>query len=132
MRRLTGTVWSEELEAADAEVVAAYRDGETAGLPAVLRRGGAWYVSTLPDPDGLRGLLVRAAAGAGVRPVLEGLPAGVEAVRRGRLLFVLNHGREPVEVPVPGVFRDLLSGADVAGALRLERYGVAALRVAGA
>ncbi|WOI60754.1 beta-galactosidase [Streptomyces fradiae] len=128
----TGTVWSEELEAADAEVVAAYRSGETAGLPAVLRRGGAWYVSTLPDPDGLRGLLVRAAAGAGVRPVLEGLPAGVEAVRRGRLLFVLNHGREPVEVPVPGAFRDLLSGADVAGALRLERYGVAALREAGA
>ncbi|GGP94983.1 beta-galactosidase [Streptomyces roseolilacinus] len=123
-----GTLWSEELEVADAEVVSAYRGGELAGLPAVLRRGRAWYVSTLPEPAGLRGLLGRAAAGAGVRPVLEGLPAGVEAVRRGGLLFVLNHGRAPVGVAVPGAYRDVLSGAAVAGSLALERYGVAVLR----
>ncbi|MFI6412327.1 beta-galactosidase [Streptomyces sp. NPDC050585] len=129
----TGTLWSEELEAGDARVVAAYRDGDLAGLPAVLRRGRAWYVSTLPDPEGLRALLGRAAAEAGARPVLDGLPAGVEAVRRGGLLFVLNHGREPVEVAVPGAYRDVLAQAPVVdGVLALERYGVAVLREAGA
>ncbi|MFJ8649535.1 beta-galactosidase [Streptomyces sp. NPDC093546] len=130
-----GTLWSEELEPepdAAAEVVAAYRGGELDGLPAVLRRATAWYVSTLPAPPALRDLLAAVAAGAGVRPVLEGLPAGVEAVRRGGLLFVLNHGRAPVTVAVPGTYREVLTGAVVSGALELERYGVAVLREAGA
>jgi beta-galactosidase len=123
------TLWSEEIEAADdvTETVR-YRGGELDGLPAVLRRGRAWYVSTLPEPDALRGLLTRAAAEAGVRPVLDGLPATVEAVRRGELLFVLNHGREPVTVPVPGRHHDLLTGATVTDEVRLDRYGVAVLR----
>ncbi|WP_175408859.1 beta-galactosidase [Streptomyces sp. TRM64462] len=130
-----GTLWSEELEAeGGTEVVAAYRGGELAGLPAVLRRGRAWYVSTLPEPGALRELLGRAAAGAGVRPVVAGLPDLVEAVRRGELLFVLNHGRVPVTVELPdaaGPYRDVLTGAEVAGALELERFGVAVLREAG-
>ncbi|WP_236243750.1 beta-galactosidase [Streptomyces sp. CC228A] len=130
-----GTLWSEELEAAgDAEVAAAYRGGELDGLPAVLRRGRAWYVSTLPEPAALRALLARAAGEAGVRPVLEGLPELVEAVRRGGLLFVLNHGRKPVRVPLPaaggGVYRDVLTGAAVAGSVELERYGAVVLREA--
>ncbi|MER5180147.1 beta-galactosidase [Streptomyces sp. NPDC002896] len=123
-----GTLWSEELEAADADAVTPYKGGELDGLPAVLRKGRAWYVSTLPEPDALRDLLARVAAEAGARPVLEGLPAGVEAVRRGELLFVLNHRREPVTVEVPaGTHRDLLTGEAVEGSLELERYGVAVL-----
>ncbi|MBA2944848.1 beta-galactosidase [Streptomyces himalayensis] len=123
-----GTLWSEELEAGDADAVTPYKGGELDGLPAVLRKGRAWYVSTLPEPEALRDLLARVAAEAGVRPVLEGLPAGVEAVRRGELLFVLNHGREPVTVEVPaGTHRDLLTGEAAEGSLELERYGVAVL-----
>ncbi|MEU5167011.1 MULTISPECIES: beta-galactosidase [Streptomyces] len=128
-----GTLWSEELEPdRSAETVAVYRDGELDGLPAVLRKGTAWYVSTLPEPEALRGLLGRAAAGAGVRPVLEGLPAGVEAVRRGGLLFLLNHGRSPAGVKLPGRYADLLTGAVTDGSVELERYGVAVLRDASA
>ncbi|MER7108539.1 beta-galactosidase [Streptomyces sp. NPDC000229] len=126
-----GTLWSEELTADGGEVVAAYRGGELDGLPAVLRRGRAWYVSTLPVPWALRDLLARVAGEAGVRPVLDGLPAGVEAVRRAGLLFVLNHGREPVTVRVPGAYREVLTGTAVSGSLVLERYGVAVLRESG-
>jgi beta-galactosidase len=107
---------------------AAYKGGELDGLPAVLRKGRAWYVSTLPEPLALRDLLAGVASGAGVRPVLDGLPAQVEAVRRGELLFVLNHGREMVTVEVPGTHhRDLITGQQVAGSVELERYGVAVL-----
>jgi beta-galactosidase len=60
--------------------------------------------------------------------VLEGLPAGVEAVRRGELLFLLNHGREPVTDEVPGSHHDLLGGGTVSGSVTLGRYGVAVLR----
>ncbi|RPK84226.1 Beta-galactosidase bgaB [Streptomyces sp. ADI97-07] len=124
-----GGLWSEELEPdGSAETVSAYRGGELDGLPAVLRKGTAWYVSTLPEPEALRGLLGRAAEGAGARPVLEGLPEEVEAVRRGGLLFLLNHSRSTVAVKLPGRRLDLLTGVEADGGLELGRYGVAVLR----
>ncbi|MCQ4211170.1 beta-galactosidase [Streptomyces longispororuber] len=125
----TGTLWSEELTAAeDAEVTAVYRGGELDGLPAALRRGRAHYLSTLPEPPALRSLLAGAAAEAGVRPPLSGLPAGVEAVRRGELLFLLHHGTGEVTVDLPaGAFRDLLTGEPRSGPLALGRFGVAVL-----
>ncbi|MGC9542520.1 beta-galactosidase [Streptomyces sp. UG1] len=126
-----GTLWSEEIEAADdVDAFTPYKGGELDGLPAVLRKGRAWYVSTLPEPHALRTLLADIAAEAGVRPTLAGLPAGVEAVRRGGLLFLLNHGRDGVTVPVPGRHRDLLTGATVTDGVELERYGVAVLEAA--
>ncbi|MFF1911576.1 beta-galactosidase [Streptomyces sp. NPDC058239] len=122
-------LWSEELEPErGTQVVSAYRDGELAGLPAVLRKGRAWYVSTLPEPEALRTLLGRVAEEAGARPVLAGLPADVEAVRRGELLFLLHHGRSTVTVSVPGEQVDLLTGRVVAGSVALGRYGAAVLR----
>ncbi|WUT00387.1 beta-galactosidase [Streptomyces sp. NBC_00708] len=124
-----GTLWSEELEAADdAEVLVAYRDGELAGLPAVLRRGRAVYVSTLPEPRALRALLAEVVREAGAEPVLPGLPEGVEAVRRGELLFLLHHRQEMVTVAVPGAYEDLLTGRSVTDRIALGRYGVAVLR----
>lgn len=124
-----GTLWSEEIDKTeDATTEASYKGGELDGLPAVLRRGRAWYLSTLPEPGALRELLAGIATGAGVRPVLDGLPDQVEAVRRDDLLFLLNHGREPVTVPVPGTHHDLLTGTVVTDQLALERYGVAVLR----
>jgi beta-galactosidase len=122
------TLWSEELEAdGTADETVPYKGGELDGLPAVLRRARAWYVSTLPEPGALRDLLARIAAGAGVRPVLDGLPEQVEAVRRGELLFLLNHGREPVTVDVQGTHRDLLTDTTVTDRITLDRYGVAVL-----
>ncbi|WP_369780391.1 Beta-galactosidase C-terminal domain [Streptomyces sp. R33] len=125
-----GMLWSEELEAdGTAEETVRYKGGQLDGLPAVLRKGRAWYVSTLPEPEALRGALARSASAASVRPVLDGLPEQVEAVRRGGVLFVLNHGLEPVTVDVPGTHRDLLTGAAVTDRVTVGRYAaVAALR----
>ncbi|WP_326740126.1 beta-galactosidase [Streptomyces sp. NBC_01022] len=126
-----GTLWSEELEATQGtEVVAAYREGELAGLPAVLRRDRAHYLSTLPEPQALRALLGDMVRAAGVEPVLAGLPEGVEAVRRGELLFLLHHGRDSVTVAVPGAHEELLTGRTVEDRVELGRYGVAVLRSA--
>ncbi|MFE3828979.1 beta-galactosidase [Streptomyces sp. NPDC059092] len=121
-------LWSEELELSTGEAVASYRGGELAGLPAVVRRGRAWYVSTLPEPAALRALLARVAEGAGLSPTLAGLPEDVEAVRRGELLFLLNHGGKSVTVPVDGRHHEVLGDRPVDGAVELERFGVAALR----
>ena len=122
------TLWSEELEVSTGETVDTYGSGELAGFPAIVRNGRAWYVSTLPEPSALRALLARVADEAGARPVLDGLPEGVEAVRRGELLFLLNHGAKSVTVPVPGRHQDLLAKRCVDGSVELDRHGVALLR----
>ncbi|MGI5238382.1 beta-galactosidase [Dactylosporangium sp. CA-139066] len=91
----TASMWGEWAEASGADVVAAYRGGPLDGRPAILRHryggGTAWYVTTLPEPDALARLLARVCADAGVEPVVAGLPPGVEAVRRGDRVFLLDH-----------------------------------------
>lgn len=92
-------VWSERLVPdPDTEVLGRYAVGRLAGEPAVTRYGRVFYASAPLPPAGTRALLDRAAGTAGVRPVLAGLPAGVEAVRRGTSLFMINHTDRPVDV----------------------------------
>jgi beta-galactosidase len=126
----TATVWTEDLRLEGGEALVRYVDGPVPGRPAVTRNGNATYVATRLDDEATGRLLAGVCEEAGVRPALEGLPAGVEAVRRRGehdYLFLLNHGSEPVTVPVSGV--DLLSGRD--GAVELEPFGVAVVRHAG-
>jgi beta-galactosidase len=95
-------VWSERLVPDQgAEVLGRYAGGDLDGAPAVTRHGRVFYASAPLPPAAARALLARAAAAAGVEPVLAGVPAGVEAVRRGDVLTVINHTDDPVDVPVP-------------------------------
>ncbi|UNO41576.1 beta-galactosidase [Streptomyces sp. MST-110588] len=111
-------LWSEVIVAEGAEVLARFADGALAGGPAVTRhgygRGTAWYVGTRLEPAALRALLDEVRAAAGVRPVLAGLPAGVQATVRegagGRFLFLLNHETAAVEVALPQPMVSLLDG----------------------
>lgn len=108
-----GRTWSEHAHATAAEVVATYVDGPLAGSPAITRHshgaGTAWYVGTsLVDPGPL---VERLLAETGVTPVLPGLPPGVEAVRRGDHVFVINHTDDDVALPLSGA--DLLTRTDV-------------------
>jgi len=94
-------VWSERLRPdPDTEVLGRYTGGYLDGEPAVTRHGRVFYCSAPLPPAGARALLATAAAAAGVSPALPGRPDGVEAVRRGRLVFVINHTDEPVDVAV--------------------------------
>jgi beta-galactosidase len=83
-------------------VVAAIEGGVLDGHPALTANrygdGIAWYVATLPEEAALGRLLRSVAAESGVTPVLPGLPEGVEAVRRGDRIFVLDHRTREVEV----------------------------------
>jgi beta-galactosidase len=101
--------WSELITPLGAEVVAAFEGGG----PAVLRHGFglgvAWYVGTAPEPEAMRRILGRAWTEAGVSAVAV-VPDGVEAVRRGGLLFLLNHGIEAVDVSVRSGCMELITG----------------------
>jgi beta-galactosidase len=105
-------LWTELVRAPDAEVLARFADGPRPDGPALTRRadgaGAAWYVATRLDDDGTAALADRITREAGV--TREPVPApGVELVRRGRYLFVLNPTDAPVVVPTEGV--DLLAGS---------------------
>ncbi len=128
LRRLRRTLWLEEIEPdGTATETVRYRAASwTDSRPSCARAApGTFRPSRSWTRCAQR--LARIAADAGARPVLDGLPARVEAVRRGDLLFLLHHGRDPVTVDVPGTHRDLLTDATVTDRVTLGRYGVAVL-----
>ncbi|WP_229073083.1 beta-galactosidase [Actinoplanes sp. DH11] len=127
--------WAERVETAGAETVVRYGSGILAGAPAITRNrhgaGSAWYVSTALTGDALRDLLTRVAAEAGVAPVLDGRPDGVEAVRRGPLLFLFNHGPAAVVVPLPGTASDAVTGRELDRSVTVRDGGAVVVRLPG-
>jgi beta-galactosidase len=94
--------WAEWLTVGTGTALAEIASGPLAGVPAIVRNthgtGTAWYVATLPEDRVLARLLGLACEQAGVEPVLPGLPDGVEAVRRGDFVFVLDHHQGTVDI----------------------------------
>ena len=111
-----GSVWSENLTATDAEVLARATNGPAAGAPVLTRRdvpggGAAWYVATRLAPDDLDRWWTSVLRAAMVQPVVEA-PAGVEVVVRNGdgadYTFVINHTAQEARLPLHGT--DLLTG----------------------
>ncbi|MFJ9344941.1 beta-galactosidase [Streptomyces sp. NPDC101237] len=131
----TGSLWSERVRPAGAEVVTSFADGPLAGVPAVTRHahgaGSAWYLATLPDPETLAGLLGRIREEAGVAAGRTA-PEGVEVVvRRGAdadYVFVIDHAGAGAEVPVAAGSVELLSGKAVDGAVVVAPGEIAVVR----
>lgn len=98
----TANSWAEWVTADGAAPLAEIALGPLTGIPAILFHaygaGTTWYVATLPEERVLARLLDLACTEAGVLPTLRGLPTGVEAVRRGDVVFVLDHVRSTVEI----------------------------------
>ncbi|WP_062377476.1 beta-galactosidase [Demequina pelophila] len=127
---ITASVLAERLRADDATVLARFSSGDLTGMPALTRRaegeGTAWYLGAVVDDAALDTVLAEALAAADVTGPVADLPAGVEAVRRGDVLFLLNHGA-PATVTLDQGGRDLLTGADLGPVLSLDSGDVVAL-----
>ncbi len=127
----TAHTWSELLRADDADVLAHYAGAGLADRPALTRRthtdgGSAWYLSTVPPADALHRIVLAAAEAAGLRPALD-CPPQVEAIRRGDVLFLLNHGGQSRTVHLPYPATDLIGGTRTTGDLVLPAESAAAL-----
>jgi beta-galactosidase len=131
----TASLWTEVVVAAGAQVVAELADGDLRGAPAVTRHrhgsGVATYVATRPDPTAMAVLLAGARADAGVGPAPLQAPAGVEVVRRGDAIFLLNHTEEAVTVPLRRGAESLLDGRRHDGEVELPAGGAEVLAAAG-
>ncbi|WP_255951799.1 beta-galactosidase [Streptomyces odontomachi] len=124
-----------------AEPVGTYQADFYAGTPAVTRNafgaGHGWYVATDLDQVGVDWVVRRVLAEAGVAGRHADAPLLETAVRVApdgtRLLFLLNHGVERIEVVAESAGTDLLGGGRVERGQRvgLEPYGVRVLRTDG-
>jgi len=119
-----GVLWAEYVRVGDATVEATFDGGALDGMPAVTVNhpgsGSARYVATQLSPGALAHFANTILDRSDVPrfPELE----GVEFVRRGDHLVVINHGPSPVTLEMPGT--DRLTGLPSDG-LVLESQGVA-------
>ncbi|MET0589655.1 MAG: beta-galactosidase [Naasia sp.] len=101
-----GQGWQEFVLVDSAEVVARFGDGLATGHPALTRRdhgdGVGWYLATRPDAELAARLVSRVLEETGVEALIETPTPGVEAVERGAIRFVINHGDIPRTVLVAG------------------------------
>jgi beta-galactosidase len=121
-----------------AEVVGTYQADFYAGTPAVTRNafgaGHGWYVAAGLEQAGVSAVVRQVLAGHDIElrfPDVPDLESTVRVAPDGtRLLFLLNHRAEPVEVEARTGGVDLLSGDryERGGPITLEPYGVLVLR----
>ena len=128
-----GELWTEDLEAVDAEVIARYSEGDLAGVAALTSRrvgaGTATYLATRPDERGLFEIvdaLIERAALAPVTPIETGLEVTRRVGDAGSFLFAINHDLdEPRSLDAHGT--DLVSGREVDGRFTLPPGAVAVI-----
>lgn len=121
-----------------AEVVGTYQTDFYAGTPAVTRNpfgaGAGWYVAAGLDQAGVSWVMRQVLDShdlVGPYPDVPDLETAVRVTPAGtRLLFLLNHRAEPVEVTARGGGVDLLTGnrVDPGRPIRLDPRGVMVLR----
>jgi len=136
----TARIWTEWLDAVDADVMATYASGVLAGRPAVTRRrsgaGTASYVSAVLDTEGLAEVFATVLDAAdlphrtagGDRQGVRNLEVVTRTDGTSDFTFLLNHGRTELSVEAPPTSHDLLTGVDVHDSVTLAPFGVAVLR----
>jgi beta-galactosidase len=128
-------LWADLIYLQDAVPLASYTEDFYAGTPAVTRNvfdeGAAYYLGTRPEQRYTKSLLQRVCQEAGVKPTAD-VPPGVDAVRRktedASFLFLLNHNQEAVEIQLPSLGRDLLTGTKHDSKLILDPLEVTILQ----
>jgi beta-galactosidase len=121
------SLWSDIVRLKGAEVMAEFEQDYYKGYPAVTQnqfgKGTAFYVGTVPDPDGMDWLIDQACAKADIKPFIPVSPAGVEIVRRTNgiqtWLFALNHSNEEVTISLEQPGYEVLSETSLDTSLRL-------------
>jgi beta-galactosidase len=146
----SANVWAEQLsvQSPDTKVVERYGksngwlDNQSAVLTRQVGKGRITYVGAWLDAALLNDLTTGLLEEAGVKPILPGVPAGVEVCRRSgpgisgkdkSVLILINHNTDEEHVSLPSPMRDLIGNQDSpekdapASTVDLPPYGVAVL-----
>ncbi len=122
------------IHAETAETLAVYDADFYAGRPCVTRNafgaGEAYYIATRPDVEYLNDFYAGLVERLGLEPVVPGLPVGVQATRRGDMVFLMNFTGAPARVTLPRG-TDALSGEAVGGEDELPVNGFRVVKPSG-
>ena len=119
------------IHAETARVLGEYTGDFYAGMPALtvndFGAGRAYYIASRPEQAFLDAFYAKLLPEAGVRPLADNLPVGVQVAARegeqGRYLFFMNFSRRPAKVELPAG-TDALTGEAVSGEAELPVSGV--------
>lgn len=127
----------ERLHLEGAQALAVFGDDFYAGEPVFTCRnfgdGQAYYLASALEMPALKPLLREICARAEIFPLLPAIPEEFEVTTRvspegKKLLYLLNHGTDELEITLPeGEFFDLLSRETARLRFKLPRFGVALL-----
>ena len=131
----TARLWCDIISPVTAEVLGVYTAGYYAGEPCLTKNaygaGSVYYLGCDLDETAMYALMGRLCKVHGIA-VEEGAQEGVEIVPatdgENEALFVLNHNRHTVVVPVDGKYTELLNEQEIADQVLLKPYEVAVLR----
>lgn len=123
-------MWCDLLHTEGAEALSSYETDFYQGMPVITRNsfgeGRAYYVATVSTEDFYTAFLSEVCKEAHVEPVLPVLP-NVEVTKRSgadkEYLFLLNHGKDTVQIPEVPEGRNLLTGKIHSGKETLELPG---------
>ena len=117
------------------EMAGVYADSYKAGRGVISRhpygKGTSWYIGTEIEESAMQKLLSDICKEAGTNHFPFAVPEKVEAVQRSlngkHYDYLTNFTLQAVDIPVPGMYTDLVSGKPVAKTLHLEPWGFAML-----
>jgi beta-galactosidase len=129
-------VFADVLKTTHAATVATWEHDSMKGSPALTEnkygKGSAVYYASFFNLEAARHLIRRYAGEHNLKPLLAGIPSGVEVTRRSKgqnhYYFVLNHDEQSVAIkPGPGYF-DLLENAPAGASMTMKPFAYKVLR----
>ncbi|HEV2318814.1 MAG TPA: Beta-galactosidase C-terminal domain, partial [Verrucomicrobiae bacterium] len=129
-------VFAEALHPTTARVIGRWDRDYLKNLPAATEhdfgKGKAVYYGSLFNIEAARHLIKRYAGEAGLKPLLENVPAQVEVTCRSNgqtnFYFLLNHGDSPVTFNVGEDFVDALTGEHSGASVTLAPFDYRVLK----
>ncbi|MBI9012273.1 MAG: beta-galactosidase [Clostridiales bacterium] len=129
----TASIWLDDIEVKEAEILARYNEGLMNGKPSItvnrFGTGKVYYVGCKLDDSSTEQLIKQIADDAGVISYLSRNYENVEVVKKIKgdkeYLMILNHGVTPVSIELEGKYRELITDSYIDDELELSAFGVA-------
>ena len=128
-------IWRDLLNAVEAKPVAVYENGYSQGKPAITRntygKGYAYYFGTICNDKFTHEFIKNVMNEKGIKPLLSAEGEGLETVKRGKYLFILNHSQENKMITLARAYEDRLTHQKLRGKIELESKGIMILAETG-
>ena len=125
--------FAEVIHAEGAEILGTYGEQFYQGSPALTKKssgkGNAYYIALRTDADFLDDFYGSLIQDLNIKPVLEDVPAGVVASRRGPYRFLLNLTNQEQSFTLPQPMTDIWNGKEDITTLTLPPAGSTILKV---